>query len=255
MLVLRSTSPEERLKLRRPDGLPAGSSPTDPVLLLPPHHVDRALIQAAVAPGGQQTYRARYLLSRIGSPILDVELPTPPASLGLEVLLDGRILPKVQSVNDRGEESATGNTARLHLEPSLYRKPTVLDIRYQIAVREGGSRWQLSVVRRARGNVRCGPSAGPWGLTLPPDWVALCPSTGTTMEQRIGWPRPAAGTTAVGHGPGPGTLVPRRQRRRRRQPFRPPTCLFAGQSGTAPPVARPATGVADALFAGLGGSG
>ena len=56
-LVLRNTSPNGRLRLHLPDAL-ASPSASQGLLLLPPHHVDRALIQAAVAQGGQQTYRA-----------------------------------------------------------------------------------------------------------------------------------------------------------------------------------------------------
>lgn len=192
-LVLRSSSPEPKLRLRLSGASEDSEAATR---LLPPHHVDKALIQAIVTDGGQQTYRARFLLSRVGSPILDVDLPGTPAELGLEVLLDGLAVTTIQGVNERGEKSATGHTARLHLEPRLYRKPAVLDVRYQLAPVEGASRWQTTLSPpKLRGSVHWGQVR--WLVALPSEWVALCPGSRATVEQRLGLrnnllaPRPA----------------------------------------------------------------
>jgi hypothetical protein len=82
----------------------------------------------------------------------------------------------------------------------LYRKPVVLDVRYQNAARgEGQGRFQTTLTApRLRGHVLLGRVR--WLVALPPDWVTFCPSSRVTVEQRWGWrgnlPAPRPGPSA-----------------------------------------------------------
>jgi hypothetical protein len=163
--------------------------------------VERVLVQVGVVESGPQTYRARFLLSKIGTRTLDVELPAPVAALNLEFLLDGLRLPNYLALGEDGKESETGRIARLRLEPENYRKPVVLDVRYQMAARgEGQSRFQTTLTPpRLRGHVLLGRVR--WLTALPADWVTFCPSSRVSVEQRWGWrgnlPAPRPGPTAL----------------------------------------------------------
>jgi hypothetical protein len=157
---------------------------------------DRALIQAAIADGGQQNYRARFLLHRIQSRSLDLELPAAPAAINLEVWLDGKRLTTWQTLDDDGRETETGRIARIRVEPELYRKPVVLDLRYQLPPGRDDRRWQATLSPAAlRGNVL--PGRVRWQVATPSDWV-IVPIGNATPEQRLGLrnglpaPRPAA---------------------------------------------------------------
>lgn len=146
--------------------------------------VDRALIQAAVGDTGQQSYRARFLFHKVNGKTLDVELPAAPATLGLEVWLDGKRLPSWQTVDDDGRESETGRIARLRVEPELYRRPVVLELRYHMAKREGSSRFQTTLSPPVlRGNVL--PGRTRWQVALPSDLVVVHAGA-ATPEQRWG---------------------------------------------------------------------
>jgi hypothetical protein len=157
---------------------------------------DRALIQAAVADAGQQNYHARFLLHRIQSRAIDLELPAAPATINLEVWLDGKRLTTWQTLDDDGREADTGRIARLRVEPELYRKPVVLDLRYQLPPGRDDRRWQATLSPPAlRGNVL--PGRVRWQVATPSDWV-IVPTGDASPEQRLGLrnglpaPRPAA---------------------------------------------------------------
>jgi hypothetical protein len=178
-LVLRSAGVEAplTLALTRPSGAPLAS-----VI------VDRVLIQAALAEGEQQTYRARFLLGKVSGRQLDVELPASPAALNLEVLLDGLRVPTLQAIDEDGNESETGRIVRLQIEPELYRKPAVLELRYQIPPGRGDSqgRWQATLEPpRLRGSVMLGRAR--WLVSLPAEWLTFCPGSRVSVEQRWGW--------------------------------------------------------------------
>jgi len=159
---------------------------------------DRALIQAALMEGGGQRYRARFLLHKINSRTLDIELPAAPAVLGLEVWLNGKRVPTWQTLDDELRDAESGRVARLRVEPELYRKPVVLELRYQLATgRDSGSRWQTTVQPPLlRGNVLAGRVR--WQIQTPADWVVISTGGGATLEQHWGLrngllaPRPAA---------------------------------------------------------------
>ncbi|MEI5604336.1 hypothetical protein, partial [Streptomyces brasiliscabiei] len=76
-LVLRSGALQAPLRLKQ-----------RAATALPTVAVDRVLVQATVGDGGHQSYRARFLIAKVSARHLDIELPGPPASLNLELLLD-----------------------------------------------------------------------------------------------------------------------------------------------------------------------
>jgi len=190
-LVLRATNPDVPLVLRLVE--PAGS----PLAALA---VDRVLVQAGVIESGQQSYRARFLLTKLTSRYLDIELPGPPATLQFEAFLNKRQVTSITTVDEDGREAETGRIARLRLEPDLYRgKPAVLDVRYEVPPGRtdvAGRLQTLLVPPRLRGNVF--PGRVRWQVALPPDWVVAYTGGRTTVEQRWGWrgslpaPRPAS---------------------------------------------------------------
>src|SRR5207302_1065372 len=59
-------------------------------------------------------------------------LPAPVASLNVALALDGKT-PRYQTVDAGGKEVENGSIIRLNVEPDLYHKPVILDVRYQIA--------------------------------------------------------------------------------------------------------------------------
>src|SRR2546426_233967 len=101
--------------------------------------IDRALIQATVIDGGHQTYRARFLIGKLNARHLDIELPGSPASLNLELLLHGKRIPNMQTIDEEGQPVENGRIVRLGIEPDLYRQPVVLELRYQAAPDRGES--------------------------------------------------------------------------------------------------------------------
>jgi hypothetical protein len=190
-LVVRSTGLDVPLNLRLAD---AAASPLAGVV------ADRVLVQAQVAEGGYQRYRARFLLSRLSTRALDIEFPAPPPALKLTVLLDGkRPASDVQVVDDGGREAENGRVLRLPVEPALYQqRSVVLDVRYELgpgrAKGSGPVQTRLSPPRLREsafvGRVR-------WHVDLPPGSLPLYPGDDATAEQRLGWrgwlpgPRPA----------------------------------------------------------------
>jgi hypothetical protein len=123
VLVLRTNSLEPALTLRVIENR-AGLAPVV---------VDRGLVQVAVVEGGFHSYRARYLLDRIGARHLDIELPAPLSMLNLAVLLDGRRITNLRSVDNGGNAADRGSLVRVAVEPDLYHKPAMLELRYQLA--------------------------------------------------------------------------------------------------------------------------
>src|SRR5262249_11550671 len=77
--------------------------------------IDRALMQVAVDDEGTEHYRARFLLSKISTPHLDVRLPAASAALTVQVRLAGEL------VNPEFREG--GRVARLPLAPGLFKGP------------------------------------------------------------------------------------------------------------------------------------
>jgi hypothetical protein len=193
-LVLRSsgapgaTGPEFPLALRLSD--PPGPS-------LATLTIEKALIQAQVLDAGQQSYRARFLLNKVAARTLDVELPAPPGSLGLEAWLDGQAL-RMKTVDSNGNESESGHIARLRMVSDPQRRWRVLELRYHIPA-GGGSLETTFHPPRLQGNLWLGRVM--WQVSLPADRVPVLVRGQAGVEQRWalrgGLPAPRASWSAA----------------------------------------------------------
>lgn len=195
----------------RPDRLPAlvlrCSSLAVPLLSLklepaevPPTVVERVLIQASVGDWGAQTYRARFLITRLTSRSLEVELPAPPASINLGLLWDNRRV-TLQTVDESGSESDVGRIVRFSVDPDPGRLPALLDVHYQLVSGRDAERpsgWRPITLLQPpilRGRVFVWEKR--WSVRLPGGALPLYAGDGSVMEQRWDWrgwlpgPRPA----------------------------------------------------------------
>lgn len=171
------------------------------VAALPTLAVDRALIQAGISDSNQQSYRARFLISKMSAHSFDVELPAPPAGINLEMLLDGKRMTNLRPIDEEGNPVEGGRIVRVRVEPELYRGPVVLDIRYQIT--PGRADHGLLETRlqppRLRGNVF--PGRVRWHVGMPADWVPIWASGSFAQEQRWGFrawlPAPRSAVSAA----------------------------------------------------------
>src|SRR5262249_11205953 len=189
-LVLRGTGLQVPLRLKE-----------GPVAPLPTVAIDRLLVPATVGEGGHQAYRARFLIGKLTARMLEIELPAPLANLLLDLLLDGKRPAGMQTFNDEGNEVPNGRILRIHVQPELYQKPVVLDIRYQMAPSqsEGQARVQTTFYPpRLKGNVFQGRVR--WYLGLPANWVPVH-ADHVAVEQRWGFrgwvPAPRSAVTAA----------------------------------------------------------
>jgi hypothetical protein len=146
--------------------------------------IDRALIQVGVDDKGQQTYRARFLVSRWNTPSLEVELPLGVVSGSLEVRLQGAALPWHQL-------EGGGKVIQVKIKPELYPRPVVFEVRYQLSSGRpentgwGNRSWQTRLAPPIlRGAVLL--ERVRWQVDLPPGWVHLDVAAGATAEQRWG---------------------------------------------------------------------
>lgn len=194
-LVLTGASPSLPLSLRLVE--PA-------VPLLATVMIDRALIQASVSDGGHQTYRARFLVNRLNTRHLDLAFPGRVSQLNLEVLLDGKKVTRLETSVRGGNKLLEDNrVVRLDIEPDLYHKPVILDIRYQLTGGHSASgAWYTTLQPpEFRGNVFMGRVR--WQVTLFPHWVALYLGDGFPLEQQWVWkggllmPKPALSRVAL----------------------------------------------------------
>lgn len=166
--------------------------------------IDRALFQVGVEENGLQSYRARFLITKLNVQTLDLKLPAPAPGIELEIELDGKELKSRRIVEDDPE----GRTVRLQVEPTLYRRPAILEVRYKVTPAPefeptgtaGG--WALVLAPpQLQGNVFVGRVR--WQVVLPPSWVVLHVGDNVSLEQRWGWqgwllaPRPAVGNAEL----------------------------------------------------------
>src|SRR5262249_53153279 len=112
-LVLRGTGQNLPLSLRLHDPAPAAGVAGE-----------RPLVQAGGEDGGAEGSRVRFLLAKLTPRHLDVELPVSLSGSRLRVRLDGKE-PHQQPLD------GSGKVVRLTVEPTLYRKPVILDLAYQ----------------------------------------------------------------------------------------------------------------------------
>ncbi len=159
--------------------------------------VERALIRVGLAEAGGQTYRARFLLSKLHTRRLDLTLPAAPGRAGLSIRLDGKEVRR-RFLDEAGRDAETGRTVRLDVEPELYRKPVVLDVHFMLDLTPNDR--GVGLVAPLRPPVVAGAillGRARWAVEMPPDWMPVY-AGGATTEQRWGlwgWlpaPRPAA---------------------------------------------------------------
>lgn len=168
--------------------------------------VERALVRATVVQGGPHSCWARFRISQLRAPHLDLELPAPPAGINLRVFLDGRAVPW-KPVSDGTGGGDTSRLARLSDLEGRVQRPVVLDVLYQLSPAQASARGGSY----ALGNVALQTTLQPprlrgggdhvavrWDVHLPPDWVPLYTGSSFRFEQQWGWrgwllaPRPAA---------------------------------------------------------------
>jgi hypothetical protein len=164
---------------------------------LPSPVAERILVRATVQAGGMQTYRVRFLLSKVSARQLDLELPLLLTSSDLDVRIDGK---RVAShfIDENGTEQEIGKLLRLQVEPDLYRKPVLLELSYQAdSGRLAGNGWWQVMLRPPvlRNAILLGRAR--WQVDLPAGWIPISPRGGSNVEQHWGWwgwlpaPRPA----------------------------------------------------------------
>jgi hypothetical protein len=159
--------------------------------------VERILVGVTLAPGAQASYRVRFLIRKLHARRLDLEVSLPLRRAVVEVRLDDRRIPATL-LDAGGQESETGRTVRLRVEPELYTRPVVLDLRYTLDLNRdviSGFRTTLRPPNLAGalllGRVR-------WLVESPPGWQLLPVGPHVLLEQqwgRQGWllgPVPAA---------------------------------------------------------------
>ncbi len=164
-LVLLSDQPGAPLALELGDA--AG-------MVLAAFRVDRVLIQATVGDGGQQLYRARFHLSQVAAPTLDVVLPQPLFRPNLDprdlrVLVAGK-LAVWRPVDEAGKEAAVSPIARVEVPAELVGKSAILEVNYTLLP----GRSVLQTLLQAP-QLRGDPGAAQvrWEVALPPSWVSL----------------------------------------------------------------------------------
>ncbi|MCI0458958.1 MAG: hypothetical protein L0Z62_18525 [Gemmataceae bacterium] len=191
-LVLRGGL-DQRLALSVTEGAP---------LPLAAAVIERILARVRLTEDGQQIYRVRFLLTKLNTRHLELELPAPLANLKLDVLLGGRQVP-LQEANPR---DGTSGGVRLLIEPELYRKPVLLDLTYQIDPNRTANPETLQATLRPpvlRGAVLLGRAR--WQVELLPGWIPLYPGGGALLEQRWAWwhglwaPRPVVTSADLEH--------------------------------------------------------
>ncbi|HEV3203904.1 MAG TPA: hypothetical protein VGY77_05960, partial [Gemmataceae bacterium] len=160
--------------------------------------IDRGLIHVKIAEGGSQTYRVRFLVSRLNSRELDIEFPAPPAHLNAEFFLADKKLSRWQTLESGKQDNETGSVVRLAVEPAWSRKPVLLEIRYQMprGLTKSGSNWQTTLQPPLpRNQVLLGRIR--WQIELPPGNIPVYQGGSQTSEIRWTWsgllftPRPA----------------------------------------------------------------
>jgi hypothetical protein len=142
--------------------------------------IDRALVQVTVDDEGTEHYRARFLLSKISAPHLDVRLPAASAALSVQVRLAG------EPVNPEFHEG--GRVVRLPLAPGLFKGPVVLEVSYPLPRNqpEPEGLWQTSLhPPEILGNVFLGRVR--WQVALPGSWVPVVLGADAHPEQDWGW--------------------------------------------------------------------
>lgn len=160
--------------------------------------VDRALIRVRVGEQGQQSYRASFLLNPASIRHLDIEFPASPTTLNVKVELGG--LPASWGpVDEQAARPIGGDAARVARVPlgaGFLRKPTILEVWYQIAPGQlsGANSGWLRVLGPLQTALRaprlCGHTGRGsvcWQVVLPGDWVPLCDDGSLPADRTWAW--------------------------------------------------------------------
>lgn len=157
-LVLECTREEPALNL----GLSSPGANTLAALI-----GERALIQVAVEEDGSGTYRTRYLLRKINTRQIELELPLPAESCLTNVLLDQKKIPwRRARTNPRA--------ISIPVEPSLFTRPVVLEIDYKLsaAFAEKQGLFQTTMAAPVfRDDLT--PGRVRWQISLPDNWLSV----------------------------------------------------------------------------------
>src|SRR5262249_54410454 len=134
---------------------------------------------------GSETYRVRYLLSRLNTPELDLKLPAPLAGLFLDVRISEprRELTRVTWT----APDTSGLIARLPNLQNLMGKELLLEIRYRRARGRPESEGVCQTILpppELLGNVFLGHVR--WQVTLPPRWMPITVEGNAVVEQHLG---------------------------------------------------------------------
>jgi len=167
VLVLKAMRPDAPLTLRFGD--PSSAPPTTIL-------IDRALIRASLN-GDLWIIHASYLIQQLGEANLDVQLPGPPSAIQLRVTLDGRQV-DWQAVEDSDKSDPNKHIARLRLATDLVKRPTVLDVVYQVSPGRGAAGVFQTTLTPPKLVGDLGQAPMRWEVTLPPGWLALGPEVG-----------------------------------------------------------------------------
>jgi hypothetical protein len=143
--------------------------------------VDRALIQVSVDEEGTEQYRARFLVTKLNTPWLEVRLPIALKGLDPRFTIDGK------EIAWRPRD-ATGLIARLDIDLSLYSRPVVLEVVYQLPRGQPTAEglWHTTLHPPVlEGQAILGKVF--WQIVLPPTMLAVSARGSATTEQRWGW--------------------------------------------------------------------
>ncbi|MBI3409742.1 MAG: hypothetical protein HY040_15485 [Planctomycetes bacterium] len=128
---------------------------------------DRALIQTVVDEDGTQTYRARYLLRKINTHQIALELPLPAESCLTYVQLDQKKISwRRAGTNPRA--------ISIPVEASLYNRPVVLEIAYKVPAsfaEKQGFFQTLLAAPSFRDDLLLGRAR--WQVNVPDHWLSV----------------------------------------------------------------------------------
>src|SRR5207253_2163125 len=101
---------------------------------------DRGMIQVTIDEAGNHHYRARYLLKKLNTDTLDIELPAPADTCIQNVYLDQL------KINQWTKLDNEWNVARLAIDPRIFRQNVLLEIEYKLrASSESSGAWQTTL--------------------------------------------------------------------------------------------------------------
>jgi hypothetical protein len=143
--------------------------------------IDRLLMVVDVDEDGTEHYHARFLLTKLHASSLDVQLPMALANMDARFLVDGKA-PHWMPLE------SSGRVARLAIDPSLYDKPVVLAVEYQLTPGhprpEGFCQTTLDPPVLV-GNVFLGRVR--WQVTLPQSMLAIGARGDASTEHSLQW--------------------------------------------------------------------